>query len=141
MEIKVKKLHPDAKLPTKGTEGSAYYDVYALEDTRVYASYTRAVRTGVSLECPTGYVVDIRPRSSLSMKGLSIANSPGTLDSDYRGELLILVMQYRGFSFMIRKGNRIAQIGLLKVEPIEFKEVDELSETRRGSSGIGSTGR
>lgn len=143
IKVKVKKLHPDAKLPTKGSPGAACWDVYALEDDLASAREIRAIRTGIAFELPRGYEIEIRPRSSFSQH-IEIVNSPGTLDSDYRGELLILVVS-KGFSrngnWNINKGDRIAQIKVNEVLPVDFVESEELSETERGSKGFGSTGK
>jgi len=140
VHIKVKKLHPDAKLPTKGSEEAACWDVYALEDTFYSKIQVRAIRTGLALEVPEGYEVEIRPRSGLS-KEMEITNSPGTLDSDYRGELLVLAFARRDLGGPIKTGDRIAQIKVNRVLPVEFEEVDELSPTERGDKGFGSTGK
>lgn len=145
MIVKVKKLHPEAKLPTQGSEEAACWDIYALEDTYIDEYRTTLVSTGLSLEVPEGYFLDIRPRSGLSSK-VVISNSPGTLDSDYRGELKVATRAVVGAWPLggdfprIKKGDRIAQIRLEKVWPIQFKEVDELSSTKRGTGGFGSTG-
>lgn len=141
--VKVKKLHPDAKLPTKGSPGAACWDVYALEDIILYSTGSKPVRTGLSFELPRGYEIEVRPRSGLSAKGFIIVNSPGTLDSDYRGELLILMKDsvFSTNTSSVKKGDRIAQIKVNEVPPVEFVEVEELSETERGSKGFGSTGR
>lgn len=139
VHIKVKKLHPDAKLPTKGSEVAACWDVYALEDY-ILDSFVEMVRTGLAFEVPSNYEIEIRPRSGLS-KITRIANSPGTLDSDYRGELLIMLSGIKkNYVTMIHRGDRIAQIKINRVLPVEFEEVEELSPTGRGTKGFGSTG-
>jgi len=150
VEVLLKKLHPDAEFPTKATEGSGLFDVYAIEDTWLGEPFPVKVRTGLSLELPSGYELEIRPRSSLSGKGILLLNSPGTLDSDYRGELFVLLMkittiesttQQTSSSYQIHKGDRIAQIKVNKLVPTAFREVDSLSVTDRGEKGFGSTGR
>jgi len=95
----------------------------------------------LAFDVPTGYEMEIRPRSGLSLHKILIANSPGTLDSDYRGELKILLLNLGNKSYLIRKGDRIAQIGVRTVPEIDFLEVDKLSKTSRGTKGFGSTGR
>ena len=142
--VKVKRLHPEAKLPTKATTGSVCHDVYASESRMVGSGAVVPVPTGLAFEVPDGCMLEIRPRSGLSSEGLAIANSPGTLDSDYRGELMILMLRAVSPSdsmWLIDVGDRIAQIKLVRVPEIEFLEVDELSETVRGEGGFGSTGR
>jgi len=105
------------------------------------------VCTGLAFELPRGYALDIRPRSGLALKGLVILNSPGTLDSDYRGELLISFVNLSNEEIIVYKEDRIAQIRLIQdpqlfyLEKIEWEEVEELSETERGKGGFGSTGR
>lgn len=145
MKLKVKRLHPDAKIPTKATEGSACYDIYALDNITVWNKKVTRIHCGLAFEIPEGYFLEIRPRSGLAGKGLVIVNSPGTLDSDYRGELMILMFNAapisRTMGYGIKKGDRIAQIRLVPVLSINFEDVDELDETERGARGFGSTGR
>jgi len=142
VQIKVKKLHPDAKLPTKATEGSACYDIYSSEDVMLFGGIVIAVPTGLALETPLGYSCEIRPRSGLASQGILLANSPGTLDSDYRGELKILLLNLSlSGETVLKKGNRVAQMKLVREEETEFVEVENLSKTERGEGGFGSTGR
>ncbi len=150
MLVKIKKLDSNAKLPTKGTTGSTCFDVYALEDSWIGRGVTK-VRTGLAFEIPQGYEMEIRPRSGLSSKeSLIIVNSPGTLDSDFRGELVILMTSLKHspventfpvHEYEIKAGDRVAQFKINEVLPVEFKEVEELSQTERGTGGYGSTGR
>jgi dUTP pyrophosphatase len=142
IQVKVHKLHADAKLPIKSTEYAACFDVYAYETATILPNMVAPVKCGIALEIPIGYFVDIRPRSGMS-KFAGIANSPGTVDSDYRGELIILLhlMDNSNQSFKrIKKGDRIAQIRIEKDWETEFVEVHELSKTNRGARGFGSTG-
>lgn len=141
MNLKVKKLYPDAKLPTKATPESSCYDVYSVEEVKFMTWTKRMVPTGLAFELPPGMSLDIRPRSGLASQGFIILNSPGTLDSDYRGELLISCMSLSTLDILIEKGDRIAQIRLFRTIDIEFEEVKELDETSRGEGGFGSTGR
>lgn len=141
MEVKVRKLDKEAKLPTRATEGSAYFDVCTISDLIIVPGEKAVVHTGLSFELPFHWVLDIRPRSGLASKGLIILNSPGTLDSDYRGELLISAFNLAGSPFIaLKKGDRVAQINVLPIPSIEFKEVEGLSETERGEGSFGSTG-
>jgi dUTP pyrophosphatase len=141
MKLKIKKLSSNSKLPTKATSGSACYDVYSRKRILLSPMEKALVPTGLSFELPPGFGMDIRPRSGLALKGLVILNSPGTLDSDYRGELMVPSINLSSGNILIDKGDRIAQIRLFKTIDIEFEEVEELSETERGVGGFGSTGK
>ncbi len=139
--IRFKKLDPRARVPTKATEGSACFDIYCLEDTYIGRWGTELVRTGLAVEVPRGFFIDIRPRSGLSFAGFTVQNAPGILDSDYRGELRIMIRNWNEVGSFMKAGDRIAQIRLVEVLDIEFEEASELSETGRGEGGFGSTGR
>lgn len=144
MNLKVKRLHPDAKVPTRATAGAAGYDLYAIETVEI-SDMATLVRTGLSIQLPPGYEAQIRPRSGLAKKGLDICNSPGTIDSDYTGEIGIL-MSYRPYLsskgvFIINAGDRVAQMVISKYELFPFELVDELDQTTRGAGGFGSTGK
>ncbi len=143
MRLKVKKLVPDAKLPTKATSGSACYDIYAFtyEDIRVSPEQVVKIGTGLAFEIPPGHMIEVRPRSGLSKEGILLVNSPCTIDSDYRGELYILLTRLGIGEYKVQKGDRVAQIRLVEVPEIQFQEVKELSKTERGENGLGSTGR
>jgi dUTP pyrophosphatase len=141
--VRVKKLDPAAKLPTRASAGAACFDVYALDGGPVDEKAVLVVHTGLVFEVPRGYEMQIRPRSGLAKKeGLIIVNSPGTLDSDYRGELMILLRTFpRVGYYIVNPGDRIAQIKISEVPPVQFVETEELSVTERGDGGYGSTGR
>lgn len=141
MILKVKKLVEEAKLPTKATKGSVCWDVYSVASKSLLPRNIFVIPTGLAFELPEGIGLDIRPRSGLASAGLMILNSPGTLDSDYRGELNIVLINHSGGGFSIQKGNRIAQVGLTKVEDTKFEEVENLSGTERGEGGFGSSGK
>ena len=142
MKIKLKRLHKDAKVPTYGTAASACLDMYAVEDVMFRSGDTMRIRSGWAFEIPEGYYVEIVPRSGLSIKNdLIMPNSPGVVDSDYRGEVFVYMKFLReNWQFSIKKGDRFAQIMIKKVILVDFEEVEELSETGRGSGGFGSTG-
>jgi len=140
MKVKVKKLDKVARLPTKATPGSACYDIYSVKWILLSPMEKGLIPAGLSFELPEGVGLDIRPRSGLASKGLIILNSPGTLDSDYRGELLISCMNLSSENILIDRGDRIAQVRVLLTIPIEFEEAEKLSETERGDGGFGSTG-
>lgn len=146
--VKLKKLkHFDEKLPLPAyeTPGSAGTDIRAcLEDqkTLVIAPGKRVlVSTGLAMEIPQGFEIQVRPRSGLSLKTpLLVVNSPGTIDSDYRGEVKIILGNFGESEFTIEHGERIAQLVLAPVTQCRFEVVDDLSDTSRGAGGFGSTG-
>lgn len=141
--VKVLKLHADARLPEQKTSGAACFDVYSVERVEFWPSdEVVAVRTGLAFEVPKGYMLEIRPRSGMAKSGVTIANAPGTLDSDYRGELLILLCLVPGkICYEVQAGERIAQVRLVKLEPVKFVEAQMIGNTVRGTRGFGSTGR
>ena len=116
-------------------------DVLAAEDVVLAPGGRHAVATGLSLAIPAGYEVQVRPRSGLALKhGISVPNAPGTIDSDYRGELKVILINHGSNAFDIRRGDRIAQLVLAPVTRASWLEVDDLDETARGEGGFGSTG-
>ena len=154
LEVIFEKVHKDAKMPTKATKDSACWDVYSVEDTSVKFGEITIVDLGFRVQIPKGYEIVVRPRSGLAFKhGITIINSPGTIDSDYRGEMKVALTSlnhdhnikvYRvGVAdnlFYIKKGDRIAQIGLRPVPDFLFIE-GKVDETERAEGGFGSTGR
>lgn len=141
MKIPVKKLHPDAKLPVYATNGAAGADLHALEDAIVPAWGHRLVQTGLAFAIPTGWEVQIRPRSGLAFKNMvSVLNTPGTIDSDYRGDIGVILVNHGSEHFTVKAGDRIAQMVVAPVYQAAFDVVDELPETERGEGGFGSTG-
>ena len=129
-------------LPSYATSGAAGMDVVAAEDFDLAPGQRHAVATGFKVAIPEGYEIQVRPRSGLAFKhGISVPNTPGTIDSDYRGELKILLINHGTEPFAIRRGERIAQLVPAAVIPAEFDEVDELCETARSAGGFGSTGQ
>jgi dUTP pyrophosphatase len=128
-------------LPAYATPGAAGMDVVAAEDVDLAPGQRHAVATGYKVAIPEGFEIQVRPRSGLAFKhGISVPNTPGTIDSDYRGELKILLINHGSEPFAIRRGERIAQLVPAAVTLAEFDEVDELCETARGTGGFGSTG-
>lgn len=137
---------PDVALPSYETNGAAGADLRAnLDDRgqiRLAPGERRLIPTGLCLEIPEGYEVQIRPRSGLALKhGITLPNSPGTIDSDYRGPLGIIMMNVGSEPFVIRHGDRIAQMVVAPVSRASFVVVSELSDTDRGTAGFGSTGQ
>ena len=129
-------------LPSYATTGAAGMDVVAAEDHDLAPGQRHAVATGFRVAIPDGYEIQVRPRSGLAFKhGISVPNTPGTIDSDYRGELKILLINHGADSFPIRRGDRIAQLVPAAVTLASFDEVTELDDTNRGAGGFGSTGQ
>ena len=134
----------DLPLPAYATPGSAGLDLHAaVEAERTLAPGERTlVPTGLFIAVPPGYEAQVRPRSGLALRdGVLLPNAPGTIDSDYRGELQVILWNAGSEPFAIRRGDRIAQLVLAPVARLEWDEVDELPETPRGEGGFGSTGR
>ena len=145
MELQVKKLRPDAILPTRGSAQAAGYDLYACFDggeREIPPHTTVRIPTGLAVAIPDGYFAAVFARSGLATKeGLRPANCVGVCDSDYRGEYLIMLHNDTDSFRTIRNGDRIAQMVVLPYLAVTFTEVEELSETERGTGGFGSTGR
>lgn len=147
MNIKVKRMSEEAKLPTRGSEKAAAYDVYACLPNKnapvtIMPHQTMLIGTGLRMAPPEGFYVGVYARSGLSSKeGLRPANCVGVIDEDYRGEYLVAVHNDSEVTRSVRHGDRIAQILLQKRYDMDFEEVDELDTTGRGEGGFGSTGK
>jgi dUTP pyrophosphatase len=140
--VKFKYLTPHAVLPFYATPGSAGMDLVAAneETITVFPDATVLVPLGFAMELPPGFEAQVRPRSGLAVKGVAVANSPGTVDSDYRGEMKVILRNH-GQTLHIHKGDRIAQMVIARVVQAKFVIETELTETSRGSGGFGSTGK
>ena len=141
--IRVKRLpHGEGlALPAYATLGAAGMDVVSAEELDLLPGQRHAVATGLAIAVPDGYEVQVRPRSGLALKyGITVPNTPGTIDSDYRGELKVILINHGGDVFPIRRGDRVAQLVIAPVQRAGFIEVDDLDETTRGTGGFGSTG-
>jgi dUTP pyrophosphatase len=141
--VRIKRLpHGEGlALPAYATAGAAGMDVLAAEDVTLAPGGRHAVATGVSVAIPEGYEIQVRPRSGLALKhGISVPNTPGTIDSDYRGELKVILINHGDEAFAIARGDRIAQLVLAPVTQAQWQEVSELDQTERGAGGFGSTG-
>ena len=141
--IPVKRLPHFAglELPASATEGAAGMDVLAAEEVILAPGARHAVSTGLAVAIPHGYEIQVRPRSGLALKhGISVPNAPGTIDSDYRGELKVILINHGHERFKVRRGDRIAQLVLAPVTRAAWQEVAELDATARGAGGFGSTG-
>lgn len=129
-------------LPKYETKGSAGLDIKSIEELTINPGERKLVKTGLFLEIPEGYEVQVRPRSGLALKkGVTVLNSPGTIDADYRGEVGVILINHSDEPYDIIIGDRIAQMVFAKVEQADWLETEEISETERGEGGFGSTGK
>jgi len=140
-KVRFVRTHPDAILPTRGTDGAVGWDVYSVEDADIGGDPI-LVSTGWKIAVPDGYEVQVRPRSGLALKkGLSVLNTPGTVDPDYRGPLGVILFRSNGYITSIKKGDRIAQLVVAPVTRAAMVEVEAFDDvTARGEGGYGSTG-
>ena len=142
--IKVKKLHSDVIMPVRQTQGSSGMDLKAfLPDSSVVLGPGKSalIPTGLSLEIPEGYEAQVRPRSGLAFKkSVTVLNTPGTIDADYRGELGVILINHGTEDFEIENGMRIAQMVFAKVELFDLEDADSLSDSARAAGGFGHTG-
>lgn len=139
--VKVKKLSPDAQIPKAANPGDVAFDLFSIIEYDLEPGNRHPIPTGIAVEIPVGYEGQVRPRSGLGLKhGLTVINTPGTIDSGYRGEIHVTLLNLGSEPFQIRKGMRVAQLAIRPVPRVQFLEVDELSDTARGEGGFGSTG-
>lgn len=144
MKVNIKKLNKNAKIPNKGSEFSAGYDLYACldESVNIKSNQTVKIPTGLAMEIPVGYAGMIFARSGLSTKkGLAPANKVGVCDSDYRGEYIVALHNHSDEDVIVNPGERIAQLVIIPFLSVDFIETDELNDTVRGKGGFGSTGK
>jgi dUTP pyrophosphatase len=147
VEIKIQRVadgFDDIPLPVYATDGSSGLDLRAAIETEIiiHKGKFSLIPTNIRVEIPTGYEIQVRPRSGLAAKhGIGILNSPGTIDSDYRGEIKIILFNFSEENFVIHRGDRIAQMVLSKVYHAKLLNSDELNESRRGEGGFGHTGK
>ena len=144
VKVLVKKFDKNIKLPSYKTSGSSGMDLMAFIKSKITINpgNTAVISTGISLAVPKNYEIQIRPRSGLAAKkGISVLNTPGTVDSDYRGEIKIILINFSKKSFIVNSGDRIAQMILCPVAKGKIKEVKNLPRTVRGKGGFGSTGK
>lgn len=140
MEIKIKYLNENALTPKQATLGSSGYDLYSIEEIILKSGESKLVKTGISIEIPLGFEAQIRPRSGLALKkSITVLNTPGTIDSDYRGEIGVILINHGKTDVILEKHERIAQMVFQKVEFAEFIE-ENLTQTERNSGGFGSSG-
>ena len=144
VKILIKKLDKNIKLPSYKTPGSSGMDLITnlKKKVKIYPGKIALIPTGIALAIPAKYEIQIRPRSGLAAKnGISVLNSPGTIDSDYRGEIKIILINLGKKTFIVKSGDRIAQMIVCPIIKGKFKEVKKLPLTLRGRKGFGSTGK
>ena len=144
VKVLVKKLNSKVKLPSYKTEGSSGMDLIAFVDKpiEIKPNNSALIPTGLSIAIPEDCEVQIRPRSGLAAKSnISVLNTPGTIDSDYRGELKVILFNHSNKEFIVKNNERIAQMVLTPILKVDFEEVDSLPDTVRGAGGFGSTGK
>ena len=143
-KVLIKRLDPKVKLPAYKTEGASGMDLMAFIDKTIFLKpkTSTLVPTGLSVAFSKNFEIQIRPRSGLAAKNnISVLNTPGTIDSDYRGEIKVIIFNHGNNDFIINNGDRIAQMILTPVEKMELEETNDLPETLRGEGGFGSTGK
>lgn len=141
VNVGFRKLHPDAKVPVYSSAEAAGADIFALEQILIRPGDRMLVKTGVAIQLPKGFEAQCRPRSGLALwHGITVLNAPGTIDSDYRGEVAVILHNTDAGSCLINPGDRIAQLVIVPVFRAVFNEVLELTESERGAAGFGSTG-
>jgi dUTP pyrophosphatase len=139
--VNFRRLKTDAMMPTKGSKKAACFDAYLPQNyTPLIPGETRIVPLGFAVEVPDGYELQVRPRSGLASKGMTVANSPGCVDSDFRGEVGVILMNLSNMIMPLNKGDRVCQLKLALAPEFEFVEVDIIEETERGTGGFGHTG-
>ena len=140
--VNIRLLNDNAKVPKKGTEYSAGYDLYSVEETEIKSGETKLIGTGIAAEIPNGYFGGVFARSGLAVKeGLRPANCVAVIDSDYRGEIKVSLHNDSKEDRVITEGERIAQLIIIPFLSVQFNETETLSETGRGEGGFGSTGK
>ena len=141
LEVKIKRIHDDALLPMQANLGDAGMDLYSIETALIPSGEAKLIRTGLQIELPKGTEAQIRPRSGLALKySVTVLNSPGTIDEGYRGEIGVIIINHGKETFIVEKSMRIAQMVIQTVPVVRLTEVNELSQSERGSSGFGSSG-
>lgn len=140
--VKIEKVHKDAIIPIYSHHDDACCDLYIVENYIIPVGQRRLMRTGIAIEIPTGFEVQLRPRSGLAFKqGMTLVNAPGTIDAQYRNEIKVLAINLGEKPIALNKGDRVAQMCIKPVYKMMFLEVDKLSDSERGLGGWGSTGK
>ena len=142
MTVSFKRISPDASLPSYARPGDAGMDLKSAEDAVIEPGARLLVHTGLAMALPEGYEAQVRPRSGLALKhGITVLNTPGTIDEGYRGEVGVILFNTGDTAFKIAKGDRIAQMVIAPVTRARIVETDDLGSTERGAGGFGSTGK
>lgn len=142
MTVRFRKVHPDAALPSYAHPSDAGMDVRSVEDLTIAPGRRALVHTGLVMLLPPMYEAQVRPRSGLALKsGITVLNTPGTIDSGYRGEVGVILVNLGDTDFQVKKGDKVAQIVIAPVVQAQVVETSEVDETDRGAGGFGSTGR
>ena len=140
--LKIKKLNEDAIIPFYAHPGDAGLDLFSVEEVTIEPGKRKLVATGISIELPKNTEAQVRPRSGLALKyGVTVLNSPGTIDEGYRGEIKVILINHGEEAFKINKGDKIAQMVIMPVLTVGIEEVEILNDSERGEGGFGSTGR
>lgn len=141
VDLLVRRLHPDARLPSSAYPGDAGLDLASIEDARLEPGERRSIGTGLAVAIPDGHAGYVQPRSGLAARhGIALVNSPGLVDAGYRGELKVVLLNTdRQQSFQIRAGDRIAQLVVIELPMVKVQEVDELPDSERNDRGFGSS--
>ena len=141
MQLKIKKMCEEAKIPQYSHEGDSGMDLYSVEDAVLQPGETKLVKTGLQIAVPKGFEAQVRPKSGLAAKfGVTVLNTPGTIDSGYRGEIKVILVNTGDQVYEIEKGKKIAQMVIAKVEEAKIEVVEDLDNTTRKDGGFGSTG-
>lgn len=141
LKVKIKRIHPDAKIPLQANTGDAGMDLYSIEQVEIPPGESSLIQTGLQIELPKGTEAQVRPRSGLALKhSITVLNTPGTIDEGYRGEIGVILINHGKETFVVEKSMRIAQMVIQLVPEVKLIEVKELSDTERGASGFGASG-
>ncbi|WP_411681805.1 dUTP diphosphatase [Clostridium thailandense] len=141
IELKVKRINEEARMPEYAHEGDAGLDLFSVDDLVILPGESKLVKTGIQIELPKETEAQIRPRSGLALKNqITVLNTPGTIDEGYRGEIGVILINHGKQEFHVEKGMKIAQMVVKPVFRVNIKEIEELTDTSRGEGGFGSTG-
>lgn len=139
--LRIKKINPDATIPQFAHEGDAGMDLFSVDDLDINPGESKLIKTGITIELPKNTEAQVRPRSGLALKnGITVLNTPGTIDEGYRGEIGVILINHGKECFSVKKGMKIAQMVIKPILTVKIKEVQELADSERGTEGFGSTG-
>ena len=141
IQLKIELVHTEAKMPLQARAGDAGMDLFSVVEMTLQPGERGLVGTGIKIELPEGYEAQVRPRSGLALKhGVTVLNSPGTIDAGYRGEVGVILINHGAEAFVVEKGMRVAQMVIQRVPEVELVAVESLSDSERGEQGFGSSG-